>query len=91
MHDSLLAEVETAIREYLRERPDSADTLEGIHRWWIRWPDRPESPALTEIALERLEADGLLERFRVGDNVVWRRRGASGATAAQQAAPEPGD
>lgn len=91
MHDSLLAEVETAIREYLRERPDSADTLEGIHRWWIRWPDRPESPALTEIALERLEAEGLLERFRVGDNVVWRRRGAPDPTMAQQAVPEPGD
>jgi hypothetical protein len=91
MHDSLLAEVETAIREYLRERPDSADTLEGIHRWWIRWPDRPESPALTEIALERLEAEGLVERFRVGHNVVWRRRGASGATVEQQAVPEPRD
>jgi hypothetical protein len=74
MHDSLLAEVETAIRDYLRERPGSADTLEGIHRWWIRWPERPESQAVTEIALERLEAEGLVERFRVGSNVVWRRR-----------------
>lgn len=65
--------VETAIRDFLAARPDAADTLEGIHRWWIQWPDLPESPVITEIALERLQAQGEVEFFRVGNNVVWRR------------------
>jgi len=76
MDDRLLAFAENAIRDYLRERPDSADTLEGIHRWWIRWPTMPESQVLTEIALERLEVAGEVERFRIGDSVVWRRASA---------------
>lgn len=81
MDERLLAFAEDAIRAYLSARPQSADTLEGIHRWWIRWPEGPESQVLTEIALERLEAAGEMERFRIGDSVVWRRRPA----------PEPTD
>lgn len=73
MDDRLLAFAENAIRDYLARRPESADTLEGVHRWWIRWPERPESRVLTEVALERLEAAGVVERFRIGDSVVWRR------------------
>lgn len=70
-HTVLFAEA--AIREFIAQRPDSADTLEGIHRWWIRWPDLPESPVITTIALERLEAAGMLERYLIGNSVLWRR------------------
>lgn len=81
MDDQLTAFAENAIREYLRERPGSADTLEGVHRWWIRWPGMPESPVVTEIALERLEASGEVERFRIGDRIVWRRRSVADSAA----------
>lgn len=64
---------EAAIREFLAQRPDSADTLEGIHRWWIFWPDLPESPVVTTVALERLEAAGAVERLLIGSSVLWRR------------------
>lgn len=74
MDDPLIAFAENAIREYLRERPESADTLEGVHNWWIRWPGMSESPAVTAIALERLEASGEVERVRIGDRALWRRR-----------------
>lgn len=74
MDERLVAYAEQAIREFLERRPDSADTLEGIHRWWIDWPGLPESPVVTEIALERLLESGDIESFRIGNNVVWRRR-----------------
>lgn len=74
MDDALIAFAANAIREYLRQRPESADTLEGVHDWWIRWPGIPESPALTGIALERLEASGEVERVQIGNRVLWRRR-----------------
>ncbi len=79
MDDSLIAFTENAIREYLRERPESADTLEGVHFWWIRWPGTPESPVVTEVALERLEASGEVERYRIGHRILWRRRQAADA------------
>lgn len=74
MDERLVAYAEQAIREFLERRPDSADTLEGIHRWWIDWPGLPESLVVTEVALERLQASGEIESFRIGNSVVWRRR-----------------
>jgi hypothetical protein len=62
------------ITAFLSQRPESADTLEGIHRWWIRWPGLPESPVITEMALERLENLGIVERLLVGNSVIWRAR-----------------
>ncbi|WP_031388377.1 hypothetical protein [Desulfonatronum thiodismutans] len=62
------------ITTFLSQRPESADTLEGIHRWWIRWPGLPESPVITEMALERLENLGVVERLLVGNSVIWRAR-----------------
>ena len=57
---------------YLNARPASADTLEGIHRWWIRWPGLEEPMTITEAALIRLQARGLLEPCRVGTRILWR-------------------
>lgn len=74
MDDALIAFAANAIREYLRQRPESADTLEGVHLWWIRWPEMQESPVVTETALERLEALGEVERVRIGGRMLWRRR-----------------
>lgn len=64
----------SAIRRFLMERPDSADTLEGIHRWWIRWPGVEEPQRVTRTALERLEYAGELEKIKFGTSVLWRRR-----------------
>jgi hypothetical protein len=73
MDELLVVFAEDAIRAYLDDRPDSADTLDGIHRWWIRWPGLTESPVVTQIALERLESTGQIESVSVGNQVLWRR------------------
>jgi len=63
---------ERAIRQYLEQRPTSADTEENIHRFWIDWGFVPESPVITTIALERLEAAGLIQRLLTPNGVIWR-------------------
>ena len=73
MDDRLVAFAESAIRDHLVARPESADTLEGIHRWWIAWPESEVSPIVTRSALERLLAAGEVETMTVGRNVLWRR------------------
>lgn len=73
MDEQLVEFAENAIRVYLAHRPESADTIEGVHRWWIRWPALAESPVVTQIALERLVASGEIESFSIGNQVVWRR------------------
>ena len=73
MDEQLVVFAENSIRVYLSERPDSADTLEGIHRWWILWPGLSESTVVTQIALERLESSGEMESVSVGHQVLWRR------------------
>lgn len=79
MDEQLVAFAENAIRKFLAERPDAADTFDGVHRWWICWPGLAESPVVTQVALERLEAAGEVERFRIGSSILWRRPRATGA------------
>ncbi len=74
MDRGLIEFAKDAIRRFLEMRPDAADTLEGIHRWWIDWPGHPESQVVTEVALEQLHAEGVIEPLRIGNNVLWRRR-----------------
>lgn len=73
MDRGLIEFAKDAIRSFLAARPDAADTLDGIHRWWIDWPGPPESLVVTEIAVEQLQAEGAIEPLRIGNNVVWRR------------------
>jgi hypothetical protein len=80
MDETSTSAVLTAIRSYLAARPESADTLEGIHQWWINWPGLPESMAVTAAALDQLEAAGVVERLQVGNRELWRRRRPSNAT-----------
>ncbi|WP_222846709.1 hypothetical protein [Chitinolyticbacter meiyuanensis] len=72
MDDALIDYVAQAICRYLQQRPASADTLEGVHAWWIEWPDLPEAPAVTLAALERLEQQGVVERRHIGNRELWR-------------------
>lgn len=74
MDDKLILQMAAAIQTYLAERPDSADTLEGIHNWWIPDPGRTESMAVTEAALEYLEAAGIVERVQLRRKQIWRAR-----------------
>ena len=62
------------ISRYLIQRPDAADTAEGVHHWWIQWPDSAAPMAVTLAALEQLERDGLMQHIRIGSRDIWRRR-----------------
>jgi hypothetical protein len=61
-----------AILHYLQRHPGSADTAEGIHEWWIAWPDIPESILITCIALEQLEQEHKIEHSDVANRRIWR-------------------
>lgn len=62
-----------AIRRYLGEHPMAADTIEGIHCYWIDWDDVPAMMSVTEAALLQLEQAGFVERTKAANRDVWRR------------------
>lgn len=74
MDDKLILTAVEAIKSYLTARPAAADTVEGIHCYWIQWEDVPEMIAVTEAALLHLEQAGFVERARAGNRDIWRRR-----------------
>lgn len=71
---ALILWAEQAIRLYLNQHPGAADTLEGIHGWWVGWQEGTvASPSLTKEALLRLEAAGKVVQYRKGRHTMWRR------------------
>jgi len=73
MDSQIIESVAAAILAYVQEHSASADTVDGIHNWWIDWQGRIESPQVTERALELLEQQGLMEKVAVGNRLLWRR------------------
>jgi len=59
------------IENYLLQRPNATDTVEGIHNWWI---NSLGTISATKSALEQLEEDGTVEQYKIGNSVVWRRK-----------------
>lgn len=57
--DTLIAE----IVRYLRENPRAADTLDGIHNWWLRDVRRRGTPDETQQAVDLLVARGVMHRI----------------------------
>jgi hypothetical protein len=72
MDDNRVQFAVKAIQDYLTTHPESADTIEGVHQWWIQWPAIPESIATTATALTQLEHAALIERRRIGNREIWR-------------------
>jgi hypothetical protein len=58
------------IRAYLSQHPHSADTLDGIHQWWM---NGAVARAAVEAALEQLALDGEIEHIDIGRKRLWRR------------------
>jgi hypothetical protein len=67
-----VAAVADDILRYLRVRPQAADTMEGIHQWWVDWSKHEQSPETTELALNLLHARGEMEPVEIGDRRIWR-------------------
>jgi hypothetical protein len=73
MDQQLIERVSASILAYLEQRPASADTLDGIHRWWIDWGGRMESTEVTLRSLQLLEQQRHIESVAIGNKVLWRR------------------
>lgn len=56
-----------AIRDYLVAHPGAADSVLGIHQWWL--PDSLSHVSLVtlRVVLERMERHGELKRVRLAD------------------------
>ncbi|QDQ28497.1 hypothetical protein FNU76_20230 [Chitinimonas arctica] len=70
--DALIQTLADAIRRYVRLRPHAADTVEGIHRWWMDWDDGEQACESTELALQWLAAQGEMECVVMGGREIWR-------------------
>jgi hypothetical protein len=67
-------EVAEAILQYLAERPEAMDTLDGIAEWWVRRQRlRVEIQRVARV-LGRLTEDGLLECLGSGPDRRYRLR-----------------
>jgi len=75
--DHVLKSVELArqIQHYLSAHPNAADSVEGIHRWWLARQRYEESLEQVEQALDYLVDSGQVSRRVEADGrVVYARR-----------------
>jgi len=61
MNEQLVVFAMLSIRSRLQSAPHSADTVSGIHSFWIEWTEPVPSQAITLEALQRLASTGLVE------------------------------
>lgn len=76
--DDTTHQVARAISTYLATRPDAVDTADGIRRWWLPRLGVEATPERLQRALDRLVADGAVERRELPDGRSVYGRAASG-------------
>jgi Fe2+ or Zn2+ uptake regulation protein len=54
--------VKDALCRYLADRPQAADTAQGIQRWWLAPRFGEVALATVQAALDQLLAEGVIER-----------------------------
>ncbi|MEO0997251.1 MAG: hypothetical protein AAFX58_07010 [Pseudomonadota bacterium] len=59
--------IASEIARYLEDRPNAADTLEGVSKWWLMKQRFEESDELVCKALEKLVSESVVERKRNPD------------------------
>jgi hypothetical protein len=63
-------EIEGLIRSYAATHPNAADTLQGVHAWWVGARVPGATSAEVEAACLRLVAAGVIERAELPDGVI---------------------
>ncbi len=74
MHDPSDAHrrIAEAIRRYLAEHPDAADSAEGIADWWL---DEDVPATTVRDVLDSLVREGVVEKYEfAGGRVIYRSR-----------------
>lgn len=66
--------VAVAIRSYLRDHPNAADTVEGIARWWLSGDAGNARLANVQRAIEQLVNRGEMVRKTLRDGTVIYER-----------------
>lgn len=65
-----VANIERAIRAYLRAHPQAVDTERGIGEWWLRGMQASAAPADVHAAIQRLVASGGLASLALPDGQI---------------------
>ena len=68
--DDAGAEIERLIRSYAASHPKAADTLDGVHAWWVGARVPGATSAEVEAACLRLVAAGVIARIELPDGVT---------------------
>ena len=63
-------EIAKAIRRYVDAHPDAADSIDGIHRWWLLPVFHDEARALVTCAVDQLAHEGALRQVALEDGRV---------------------
>jgi hypothetical protein len=71
-HDPEIARVADAVRQYVRGRPNAADSLRGVAEYWLAPLSPPPSFDTVRAALALLEQEGAMARAVLGDEDIWR-------------------
>ena len=71
-------EIVEAIEDYLRVRPQAADTLEGIARWWLSGNLQNASLDQIQQAVDELCRRGVLKATQRSGQVIYQSAAASG-------------
>lgn len=72
--DRSVRRVVCALAKYASINPNSSDTCEGIHRWWLQ--DDEASEEDVAMALHWLVRKGIFERLPAADGRIRYRRSA---------------
>ena len=74
VNESNIVDAAEAIQRYLAQRPNAAETVEGVAKWWLARQRYDESVVLAQEALEYLESRGQVVRFHLaGGRVMYRQ------------------
>jgi len=67
-----ISEMAQALLRYLKKHPSSADTKEGIVRWWVLEQHLQEQIIIVENELNKLVQRGLVEKSDLTGRAIYR-------------------
>jgi hypothetical protein len=81
--------IEGLITSYAASHPNAADTLEGVHAWWVGARVPGATRAEVEMACLRLVEAGVIERTELPDGVTLYVAASDGSLPNPVDIPKP--